>query len=604
MKCLVRRKLGIKTMINNIKKYFKVIFLVFKSVFGCAPFATTFVVFYNFFVCAFPAFIVVINTKLFDAVEIYINMQNDFNHIVQLCLILVLLYVMQKIFQIIANALENIAVFEKNISKSRINIAYKMSNLDLIQYENAEVREKQQRANYCVQYEKISQLFLAFLSVLTSVAGVISVMIILVKYSLLFLLISVLSVIPFFFVRKIRGNEFYYMRYLQAGKSRKLSYLWSLFTDKQVAKEMRTMYFGDYIIDKWIECRDDINDEIWKLRVKDAISLFVCENIETVGYVMGLLLTLVLVVNCKISIGVFCACIYAFLEVQNQTKEFLIQLGFIPEMMSYVQDYLEFVEMKNKKEKKEYEEISYNDIELKNVNFRYPNCIENALSNVNLKINKQSFVVIVGENGSGKTTLGKLLMGLYHPSSGEVLYNGIEEGKVDKKSLYKQFTVVSQKFVKYMLTLEENITISDIYRDKNEDKISLLLKNVNLDEFANTNLYEELGTEFGGLDLSGGQWQKLAIARAMYRNSRIIFFDEPTSAIDPLTEQLIFNNVLKFAEGKTAIIVSHRVSLCNFATKIIVMKKGKVEAVGTHDELMKSCEYYNKLYTNQSKWYS
>lgn len=223
---------------------------------------------------------------------------------------------------------------------------------------------------------------------------------------------------------------------------------------------------------------------------------------------------------------------------------------------------------------------------------------------MNLKINKQSFVVIVGENGSGKTTLGKLLMGLYHPSSGEVLYNGIEEGKVDKKSLYKQFTVVSQKFVKYMLTLEENITISDIYRDKNEDKISLLLKNVNLDEFANTNLYEELGTEFGGLDLSGGQWQKLAIARAMYRNSRIIFFDEPTSAIDPLTEQLIFNNVLKFAEGKTAIIVSHRVSLCNFATKIIVMKKGKVEAVGTHDELMKSCEYYNKLYTNQSKWYS
>ncbi len=130
------------------------------------------------------------------------------------------------------------------------------------------------------------------------------------------------------------------------------------------------------------------------------------------------------------------------------------------------------------------------------------------------------------------------------------------------------------------------------------------MKNVNLDEFANTNLYEELGTEFGGLDLSGGQWQKLAIARAMYRNSRIIFFDEPTSAIDPLTEQLIFNNVLKFAEGKTAIIVSHRVSLCNFATKIIVMKKGKVEAVGTHDELMKSCEYYNKLYTNQSKWYS
>ena len=133
------------------------------------------------------------------------------------------LYVIQKIFEIIANALENIAVFEKYISKSRIHIASKMSNLELIEYENVEVREQQERANYCAEYEKISQLFLALLSVITNAVGVISVMVILAKFSLIFLLISILSVIPFFVVRKIRGNEFYYMKYMQANKTRKLN---------------------------------------------------------------------------------------------------------------------------------------------------------------------------------------------------------------------------------------------------------------------------------------------------------------------------------------------------------------------------------------------
>ena len=602
MKCLVHRRSGIKTMINSIKKYTKIIFLVFADIFSCAPLATSFVVVYNFFVCIFPAIIVAINTKLFDEVEIYIRKSIHFEYIIKWCILLISLYVIQKIFEIIANALENIAVFEKYISKSRIHIASKMSNLELIEYENVEVREQQERANYCAEYEKISQLFLALLSVITNAVGVISVMVILAKFSLIFLLISILSVIPFFVVRKIRGNEFYYMKYMQANKTRKLNYLWSLFMDKQTAKEMRSMHFGNYIVEKWIECRDDINEEIWKLKVKDSVSLLICENIETVGYVMGWICSFVLVLNGRITIGVFCACIYAFLEVQSQTKGFLIQLGFIPEMVGYVQDYYNFID-DNKKKPNESKDIECLDIEVDNVDFSYPNCKDKALENINLKIEKNDFVVIVGENGSGKTTLGKLLMGLYQPSIGTVLYNGVNFNSLDKKSLYRNFSIVSQKFVRYLLTLRENVTISDVHNEPNDQKVSDLLKIVNLNELLDVQLEQQLGTEFGGLDLSGGQWQKLASARAMYCKSNLLFFDEPTSAIDPMTEQTILNNVLSFAKGKTAVIVSHRVSLCNYATKIIVMRKGKVEAVGTHEQLMNSCQYYNKLYTEQSSWY-
>lgn len=603
MRCLVLRKSGIKKMINSIKKYLKVICLVFTNIFSCAPLATSFVVFNNLFVCLFPAIIVVINTKLFDEVEMYIQTSTHFEYIIRWCILLVILYVLQKIIDIIANALENIAVFEKYISKSRIRIASKMSNLDLIDYENVEVKEKQERANYCVEYEKISQLFLALLAVITNVVGVIAVMVILAQFSVVFLFISILSVIPFFIVKKMRGNEFYYMKYMQAGKTRKLNYLWLLFVDKQTAKEMRTMHFGDYIVGKWIECRDDINEEIWKLRVKDAFSLLICEIIQTTGYVMGLICTLALVLNGKITIGVFCACIYAFLEVQNQTKAFLIQLGFIPEMVDYIQDYFDFVNEKKQKKIKETEDIDCFDIEVRNVNFYYPNCKDKALNDINIKIEKNDFVVIVGENGSGKTTLGKLMMRLYQPSTGEVYYNGLNSSYIEKKNLYKHFSVVSQKFVKYLLTLRENIIISDIHNEANDQRVLDLLKTVNLNELLDVELEQELGTEFGGLDLSGGQWQKLAIARAMYCASDLLFFDEPTSAIDPMTEQMIFNNILSFTKGKTAVIVSHRVSLCKYATKIIVMRNGRVEAVGTHEQLMNSCQYYNKLYSDQSSWY-
>lgn len=576
---------------------------MFTDVFNCAPFAALFVMIYNFYVCVFPAIIVAINTQLFDEVETYIQTSKNFYYIVRWCVLLIVLYVTQKMLEIIANVLENIAVFEKYISKSRISIASKMSRLDLIDYENVTVREQQERANYCVEYEKISQLFLTLLSIITNSVGVISVMIILAQYSFLFLLISNLSVIPFFIVKKKRGNEFYYMRYMQAGKTRKLNYLWSLFGDKQAAKEMRTMQFGDYIVEKWIECRNDINNEIWKLRIKDAISLLICENIETIGYVLGLICTMMLVLNGNITIGVFCACIYAFLEVQNQTKDFLIQLGFMTEMVSYIYDYFNFIGEKKLKDQKENYDVLSMDICLKNVDFHYPNSEEKALKNINLKIEENDFVVIVGENGSGKTTLGKILMGLYQPSSGKVFYNGVDTNKINKELLYKNFSIVSQKFVKYLLTLRENIMISDVHSEPNDQKILSLLKNVNLNELLNVGLNQTLGTEFDGIDLSGGQWQKIAIARAMYCNSKLLFFDEPTSAIDPITEQMILNNVITFARGKTAVVVSHRVSLCNYATKIIVMRAGEVEAVGTHDELMKTCKYYNNMYSKQSGWY-
>lgn len=590
-------------MVNNIKKYVRVIFLVSADVYNCAPIATIFVVMYNFYACVLPAIIVSINTKLFDEVENYISSSKDLSYVIKLCIVLIALHVIQKILEIVVNALENIGVFEKYISKSRISIASKMSRLKLIDYENTEVREQQERATYCVDFEKISQLFLSLLSVITNSVGVISVMIILVQYSIIFLFVSILSVVPFFIVKKKRGNEFYYMKYMQAGKSRKLNYLWSLFIDKQAAKEMRTMHFGDYVVDKWIECRDDVNNEIRILRVKDAISLLICENIETIGYVMGLICTMILVLQGNITMSVFCACIYAFLEVQNQTKSFLIHLGFIPEMVGYIYDYFDFIQEKKIDDKKEYYDVHSMNVCLKNVNFYYPNREEKALKNINLTIDENDFVVIVGENGSGKTTLGKILMGLYQPSSGEIFYNGIDANNIDKRQLYKNFSIVSQKFVKYLLTLRENIMISDVYSESDDQKIMSLLKKVDLDELVEVGLNQQLGTEFGGIDLSGGQWQKLAIARAMYRNSKLLFFDEPTSAIDPMTEQMIFNNVISFAKGKTAVVVSHRVSLCNYATKIIVMRNGKLEAVGTHDELMNNCQYYNTLYTKQSIWY-
>jgi len=244
-------------------------------------------------------------------------------------------------------------------------------------------------------------------------------------------------------------------------------------------------------------------------------------------------------------------------------------------------------------------------IAVDNIHFRYNGSTRDALSGFSCEIKKGEHVVIVGENGSGKTTFSKLLTGAYLPTEGSVTYDNQSTEELSRKSLYDHISVVSQDFVHYNFTLGENIGISDLKRKDNK-AMEKLLAEVAGDEFLGKvgGLDTQLGREFGGKELSGGEWQKVAIARGLWKESDIIILDEPTSALDPLVEYDILSKFVEMIKDKTSVIISHRVGICRTADKIIVMTNGRMVECGRHEELLKNGGEYSHIWNEQAKWYA
>lgn len=587
-------------LITNLKLLIKIYIQSFKI----TPISSIVICVYIIFQSIVPALIITLNTRLFNSVEIYVNTSKEFSTIINTCILILLIIVIQRIFDIVVNILINTNIYEKCISMYKIKITESSSELRLIDYENTSIKDKMTRAYDCVQLEKLSQLYMSMLYLVTNIVNIISVMIILSRYSMILVLICLASVIPYFLIRLIRGKEFYYMKYKQVPMKRRLDYLWGLLSNRDSAKEMRVMGFGNHITSEWIKCRDKVNKEVWHQNKKDMVSLIICDCIKIIGYGISLQLTLLLVLQKSITIGVFSSCIYAFMDVQESTKSFLVNLAFFPEMLLYANDYFTYINLPKEYKGAEKFDGLQNSIKIENVKFSYPNVNINSLDGVDLEIKKGDTIVILGQNGSGKTTLSKLLMGIYTVKEGSISYDNKDINCLKRDDLNKYLSTVSQKFVKYQTSLRENVAISDLNNLYDDRKIIDILSNVKLSYIVeDVDLDIAMGSTFGGKELSGGEWQKLSIARGYFKNSEIIFLDEPTSALDPIVEKEILNNFIELSRGKTAIIISHRVGLCKLANKIVVMKNGKIEEIGSHDELIGRNGEYTNLYKTQEYWY-
>ena len=231
-----------------------------------------------------------------------------------------------------------------------------------------------------------------------------------------------------------------------------------------------------------------------------------------------------------------------------------------------------------------------------------------ALNSIDLSIDRGKIIGILGPNGSGKTTLIKLLTRLYDPTDGIILLDGVDIRSYDVKALYDLYGIIFQDYVKYAVTVRENIAYGDIKSGIDEEKIKQAAQSSDADSFIKK-LPNEYDTplmrffEDNGIELSIGQWQKLSIARAYYKKSDIMILDEPTASLDPLAEQEVFDSFTELSEGKLTLLVSHRLSSATTASKIIVMEDGCVVETGTHDELMAKGGKYALLFNTQAKHY-
>lgn len=236
------------------------------------------------------------------------------------------------------------------------------------------------------------------------------------------------------------------------------------------------------------------------------------------------------------------------------------------------------------------------NIEFKNVFFKYPNSDELVLNGISFMIKKGEVISLIGINGAGKSTIIKLMLGFYTPYKGNILINGIDISKYDIKSLRNNIGVLFQSFGKYSLTLRESVGLSKINKMKDKDKIENSIINVGLDNvFDLKNLDINISRQFddNGRELSGGEWQKLALARIDFKDSPMIILDEPSSALDAEAEDELFEKYSSMANNKTVLLISHRIFVGKLSSKIILIKNGIVIEQGTHEELMtKKGEYY------------
>ncbi|MCH5314881.1 MAG: ABC transporter ATP-binding protein [Eubacterium sp.] len=296
----------------------------------------------------------------------------------------------------------------------------------------------------------------------------------------------------------------------------------------------------------------------------------------------------------------------AFMQIINGVMQVANTLGKLAEILPLAKVYFEIIEHKDNKEYGSAEfDTEKVEIEFKNVSFMYPGTNNYALQNVSLKIKNGEHLAVVGRNGSGKTTFIKLMCRLYDVTEGEILINGINIKEYSKESIIRLYSVVFQDFKMFSIPLKDNVCAGE---KCNKDRLYSCLDNSNaLDRVAqmpkkeDTYLYKDI--DENGVEISGGEAQKLALARALYKDSPVVILDEPTAALDPVAENEIYNRFNTFVDNKTAIYISHRLSSCVFCTRIAVFDKSQLVEIGTHQELLNSNGKYSELWNAQAKYY-
>lgn len=544
-----------------------------------------------------------------------------------------LTYLMQTVYAITLNA----GVFEKSNAYCRSRVSAKSAGLDLIQYEDFHVLNMQKLAMDCAQEEVLGMTFLLLFQSVCRAISVISVTWVLACYSPVAAFCALITTVPYFIVKLVRGNAMYHVHVKNTPKKRTLSYIYGLFCDKSSAKDIRMLNAGNYLSQKWENIQNTWKEEVYTESRKELVSVTFCECFTVFGMLTAIGFVLWNTLSGSMSSATFGACIYAFQSVSATGRQFFSQIGQIPQYMAMVNDYREFMLLspanndfkENKKqdsskirpfddadrkeasgfEGTETDEFEIQEphlnrgIELREVSFSYPGSKKVLFEHLDLYIPAGQSIALVGQNGSGKTTLSKLLTGTYPTEHGEVRWDDRSLKYWGKESIYRQVAVVPQPLNKFKLQLDESLCLG-CETEADWEHMQRILQSVGLERLADRKYKDTLvGKEFGGIELSEGEWQKLAIARCIYKNASLVILDEPTSSLDPLSEQKVLDDFIRLSKGKTSVIITHRLGICRKVDWIIVLEQGKIVQEGTHEKLMIQHGLYQEMFEAQRGWY-
>ena len=394
----------------------------------------------------------------------------------------------------------------------------------------------------------------------------------------------------------------------QTPEARKMAYFNWLLTGSRPSRELRLFGLGKYFETLFKKAFVNTKEEEVNIVRKRTMIDLISDILKAAALFLMFFMIAKKTVEGSVSIGEMSMYIIAFRQGMTYLKDVFSSLSGLYEDSLFVGDTFEFLDLEEKIKAVEpvAETFDFNNkITLKNVSFKYPGNDENIIDNFSLEINKGEVIALVGPNGAGKSTLVRLLCRLYDTNQGTIEWDNTNIRNFDPASYRKQLSVIFQDFMLYNMAVEENIFMGDIDKERDENKLTEATRNSGISQLIESlpNGYKTvIGTLFDdSRELSWGEWQKLALSRALYRGAPLIILDEPSSSLDANTEYEIFSHFREIIKGKTAILISHRFSNLLLADRIVVLEKGKIVESGSHNELMTKNGLYRTMYEKQTK---
>jgi ATP-binding cassette subfamily B protein len=494
-------------------------------------------------------------------------------------------------------------------NKSSIDLMAHAATLDLDQFEDSNFYDKLEKARRQTLNRTVlmTQVFSQLQDIITIalLAGV------LISFNPWLIILLLLAVIPAFLGESHFNERSYSLSNNFTPERRELDYLRFTGASDETAKEIKIFGLSDFFIDRFRFLSDKFYKANLGLSIRRASWGSFFAAIGTIGYYLAYIYIIVETVKGRIDIGQLTFYAGSFAQLKGLLEGILNRFSAMADGALYLQDFFDFFDLQPKITATLNPRPFPNPIKtgfvFDNVGFKYANAEKWALRHLSFNLAAGEKLALVGENGAGKTTLVKLLARLYDPSEGRILLDGYDLKEYDPAELRKEIGVIFQDFVKFSLTASNNIAVGRIEEKENHPKV----ENAAVQSLANTvidklpNGYDQvIGKRFAnGVDLSGGEWQKIALGRAYMRDAQLLILDEPTAALDARAEHDVFLRFAELTKGKTAILISHRFSTVRMADRILVIENGKMQEIGSHKELLANNGRYAELFSLQAEGY-
>lgn len=495
-------------------------------------------------------------------------------------------------------------------NETSVQLIQHAAELDLYQFEDAEFYDKLERAR-----RQTTSRTILMSQVLSQVQDMITIVFLgagLVFFNPWLILLLIVAVIPSFLGESYFNQRSYSLTRSWTPERRELDYLRFIGASDTTAKEVKIFGLSEFITERFADLSWRYYKANRKLSIKRATWGSVLSAIGTVAYYGAYLFIILQTISGAITVGTLTFLSGSFSRMQGMLQGIMSRFSRIAEQALYLQDLFDFFaiqpSIRSKEKSHPFPERIREGFVFEKVSFKYPNSERWAIQNLSFHLRPGEKLALVGENGAGKTTLVKLLARLYEPNEGRILLDGIDLRDYELGALRDQIGVIFQDYFRYSLKAKENIAVGRITAADNFDRIQDAAEKSLADPMLQElpDRYEQmLGKRFaGGIDLSGGQWQKIALARAYMRDAQLLILDEPTSALDARAEHEVFLRFSELIQDKSAVLISHRFSTVRMADRILFLENGQLLELGTHEELLAKDGKYAELFKLQAQGYA